>query len=52
MITLQASLFSIKKDHEGEVKITFAIPQTDANKAMQIPEQTLLSLNIEAEEGV
>jgi len=36
----------LRKDREGEVKITFTIPLSDEDKARKVPIQTLLQIVI------
>ena len=47
MIEFRASFEGLRKDREGEVKLTFAIPLSDVAHAVEIPIQTELLIKIE-----
>ena len=49
MIQLLASLWSIRKDHDGEVRVQLVIPSTQADEAIKIPEGKVLRITIEEE---
>ena len=45
-IILSAGFEKLIKDREGEIKLTFTIPLSDQEKALQIPHQELLTLKV------
>jgi hypothetical protein len=47
MIKFKAGFDSLRKDRDGEVKITFTIPLSDEAMAREIPVQTELDITIE-----
>ena len=51
-ITFNAQLWRISQDHEGESKITFAIPLSDLEKVLKIGEltQKLLTVSVKVDE--
>ena len=46
-IIFRAGFEKLIKDREGEVKITFAVPLSDEDKARQVPVQEELKITIE-----
>ena len=52
MITINASLHSLKLDKEGAVKLVFEVPESDGMKCYGIPTQTLLYVTVATEEEV
>lgn len=52
MIAINASLYSLKVDKEGEAKITFCVPQSDAIKCFGIPTSTGLYVTVATVEEV
>ena len=51
-IKINAGFEKLIKDREGEIKLTFTIPLSDQEKALQIPHQVPLILNIEYEDNL
>ena len=47
MIECIGQLWSVKKDHQGEVKLVLLISQTQAQEVIHIPELTQLKITIE-----
>ena len=45
-IVMEANLYRISKDREGEVKITFTVSKLEAPNAMKIPEEAALILAV------
>ena len=45
-ITFQGQLWRISQDHEGESRITFAIPLSDLEKVLKIGELTQRLLTV------
>lgn len=45
-IVFQGGLYRVSKDRDGEVKITFSIPKTEAGNVMNIPEETGLTIAV------
>ena len=45
-IKISAGLYKLTKDNEGEITLVFKIPQTDANKSLEIPELKTLELKV------
>ena len=52
MIAINASLYGLKIDKEGEAKITFSVPQSDAIKCFGIPTLTGLYVTVATVEEV
>lgn len=50
-ITFNAQLWRISQDHEGQSKITFAIPLSDLSKVLKIGEltQKLLTVSVKVD---
>ena len=46
-IEFKASKFRISEDHEGEIKLTLLVPQSDAGKVYLIPVLQELTVSIE-----
>lgn len=46
-IAFKAQLWSIRQDHEGESKVTFAIPLSDLEKVLKLGEWTQRLLDVE-----
>jgi len=42
-------LFSTRKDQDGEVKVTFVVPKMHQHIAMNLPEETNLTVTVEPE---
>lgn len=51
MIKVLATIFSIKKDQWGEVKVSLLVPQSEAEKVLNLPTERVLSVTIEEENG-
>lgn len=51
-IIFKAQLWRVSQDHEGESKVTFAIPLTDLEKVLKIGEltQRLLMVTVKADQ--
>lgn len=49
-IEFNGSFDSLRKDREGEVKLTIAVPLSDEFLARQLPIQTALKITVESEE--
>jgi len=45
-LVMQGHLYRISKDRDGEVKVTFCIPKTEAVAAMNIPEEARLTIAV------
>lgn len=50
MIEFIGAFESLRKDREGEIKLTFTIPLSDEQKVREIPIQTALKIMIESEQ--
>lgn len=52
LITFQGQLWRVSQDHEGESRITFAIPLSDLAKVLKIGEltQRLLKVTVTVDE--
>ena len=50
-ITFQGQLWRVSQDHEGESRITFAIPLSDLEKILKIGEwtQRLLTVTVQVD---
>lgn len=46
-ITFRGQLWRISQDHEGESKVTFAIPLSDLERVLRLGEMTQMLLNIQ-----
>jgi len=51
-IKVSAQLWKLEKDFEGEVTLIFKIPASDMSKAIFIPEQQELGLDISSKKKV
>jgi hypothetical protein len=45
-IVFQGAFEALRKDREGEVKITFTVPLSDEAEARKVPVQKLLNITI------
>lgn len=50
-IQFVATLFSTKKDRDGEVKVTFIVPKMHQMLALNLPEETNMLVTVENELG-
>ena len=50
-IQFVATLFSTKKDKDGEVKVTFVVPKMHQMLALNLPEETNMLITVENELG-
>ena len=50
MVKCLATLWSIRKDHEGEVRLQLLIPSSEAEQVITIPEGKILRITIEEED--
>ena len=50
-IRFRASLWRISQDHEGESRVTFAIPLSDLAKVLKLGEFTQQLLHVEVQVG-
>jgi hypothetical protein len=50
MIEFIGAFESLRKDREGEIKLTFTIPLSDEEKVRQIPIQKALKVTVEENE--
>ena len=52
-IVLNATLWKVTSDHDGEAKITFVVPLSDLDKAAQVAQMVdkLLSVTVEIQGG-
>jgi hypothetical protein len=48
-IKFVATLFSTRKDRDGEVKVTFVVPKMHQLLALNLPEETNMLVTVEAE---
>jgi hypothetical protein len=48
-IQFVATLFSTKKDRDGEVKVTFVVPRMHQLMALNLPEETNMLITVENE---
>ena len=48
-IFFEAHLFSVKKDKDGEVKLTLIIPKIYQLNVMNLPEEKVFKVSIEGE---
>jgi hypothetical protein len=48
-IQFVATLFSTKKDRDGEVKVTFVVPKMHQLLALNLPEETNMLITVENE---
>ena len=48
-IQFVATLFSTKKDRDGEVKVTFVVPKMYGLVALNLPEETNFTITVEGE---
>lgn len=48
-IIFNAAFEQLRKDREGEVKITFTVPMSDEAEARKVPVETLLKISVEYE---
>ena len=50
-IQFVATLFSTKKDRDGEVKVTFIVPKMHGVVALNLPEEVNMTITVEGEVG-
>jgi len=48
-IQFVATLFSSRKDRDGEVKVTFVVPRMHQLLALNLPEETNMLITVESE---
>lgn len=52
MITINASLHSLKRDKEGAVKLVFEVPESDAAQCFSIPTMEILLVTVATSEEI
>ena len=46
----EASFYAMRKDKEGEIKLTLVVPSMEVGKMIEIPAETVLNVEITPQE--